>query len=101
VTKRCWCGWLLLAVAACTTRIRPAPPLPTTEVTSVAALAAAIEADAKRSDHEPDSKIRAALAADAARDADACLARDAALTPSAAVERDEWLREAEQGLKRP
>jgi hypothetical protein len=76
VTKRCWCGWLLLAVAACTTRIRPAPPLPTTEVTSVAALAAAIEADAKRSDHEPDSKIREALAADAARDADACLARE-------------------------
>jgi len=32
--------------------------------------------DAKHSDHEPDSKIRVALAADARRDADACLARE-------------------------
>jgi hypothetical protein len=41
----------------------------------VDALAAAIGADALRSDHETDSKVRAELAADARRDADACLAR--------------------------
>jgi hypothetical protein len=76
VTKRCWCGWLLLAVAACTTRVRPVPPVPITEPVSIAELAAAIDMDAKRSDHESDSKIRNALAADAARDADACLARE-------------------------
>ena len=76
MTRWIWCGWLLLAVAACTARIRPAPPNPSAEPSSVAALAAAIDADAKRSDHEPDSKIREALAADAARDADACLARE-------------------------
>jgi hypothetical protein len=34
-------------------------------------LAAAIAADAKRSDHEPDSKIRSELAAEAGRDAEA------------------------------
>jgi hypothetical protein len=39
-------------------------------------LAAAIQTDAKRSDHEPDSKARGALAEDAGRDADACLARE-------------------------
>ncbi len=39
-------------------------------------LAQAIDAGAKRSDHEPDSKIRGQLAAQAGRDADACLARD-------------------------
>jgi hypothetical protein len=66
----------LLAVAACTTRIRPAPPNPSTEPSSIVELAAAIDMDAKRSDHEPDSKIREALAADASRDADACLARE-------------------------
>jgi Flp pilus assembly protein TadD len=38
-------------------------------------LAAAIAADAQRSDHEPDAKIRAELAAEASRDAAACLAR--------------------------
>ena len=44
-------------------------------------LAAAIELDAQRSDHESDSKIRAQLAAEAGRDADACLA----LEPQAAA----------------
>jgi hypothetical protein len=77
VTKWRWCGWLLLAVAACTTRIRSVPPpVPSAEPSSVAALAAAIDMDAKRSDHEPDSKIRETLAADASRDANACLARE-------------------------
>jgi hypothetical protein len=39
-------------------------------------LAAAIAADAKGSDREPDAKIRAELAAEASRDAAACLARE-------------------------
>jgi hypothetical protein len=39
-------------------------------------LAAAIAADAKRSDREPDAKIRAELAAEANNDAAACLARE-------------------------
>jgi hypothetical protein len=82
MTKWRCCGWLLLAVAACTTRVRPVPPVPPTpaatitEPVSIAELAAAIDMDAKRSDHESDSKIRDALAADAARDAVACLARE-------------------------
>jgi hypothetical protein len=38
-------------------------------------LAAAIDSDAKRSDHESDSKIRAELADDASRDAETCLAQ--------------------------
>jgi hypothetical protein len=66
----------MLAVAGCATPPRPSPPNLTAEPTSVAALAAAIEADAKRSDHEPDSKIRGQLAAEADRHADACLARE-------------------------
>jgi hypothetical protein len=46
------------------------------EPSSVAELAAAINADSKHSDHEADSKIRGELAADAGRDADACLSRE-------------------------
>jgi hypothetical protein len=42
---------------------------------STAELAAAIDSAAARSDREPDAKIRAELAAQAASDADACLAR--------------------------
>jgi hypothetical protein len=41
----------------------------------VTGLAAAIDSDAKRSDHESDSKIRAELADDASRNAEACLAQ--------------------------
>jgi hypothetical protein len=66
----------MLAVAGCATLQRPAPPTLSEEPSSVAALAAAIEADAKRSDHEPDSKIRGQLAAEADRHADACLSRE-------------------------
>jgi hypothetical protein len=39
-------------------------------------LAVAIGSDAKRSDRERDSKIRAELAAEASRDAEACLVRE-------------------------
>jgi len=71
----------MLAVAACATqpRPRPAPAVPAAEnagPSSVAVLAAAIQADAQRSDHESDSKIRGELAAQAGGDAQACLARD-------------------------
>jgi hypothetical protein len=81
VIRRCWLAVLLLGLAACATRPRPAPPGQNVMPSSVAELAAAIEADAKRSDHEPDSKSRAELAADAERDAQACLS----LEPQAAA----------------
>jgi hypothetical protein len=65
---------LALALIACRAPPRPtaAQPIPN----SVEALAAAIAADASRSEREPDSTIRGELAADAGRDADACLARE-------------------------
>jgi hypothetical protein len=68
----------MLVLEACATRppSMPPPPAPGTETMSVAALATAIQRDSTRSDHEPDSKIRSELAADAGRDADACLARE-------------------------
>jgi hypothetical protein len=71
----------MLAIAACATRPRPPPPNLSAEPSSVEALAAAIEADAKRSDHEPDSKVRGELAAEASRDAEACLAREPQAAP--------------------
>ena len=70
----------MLAAAGCATRPPPALPPPAAP-SSVAALAAAIDADAKRSDHEPDSKTRSELAAEADRDAQACVA----LEPHAAA----------------
>jgi tetratricopeptide (TPR) repeat protein len=42
----------------------------------VEGLAAAIAADAQRSDQETDSRIRVELAADAGRDAEACMAQE-------------------------
>jgi hypothetical protein len=84
----------MLAVCACATRPALPPPLsppplsppplsppPSADPASVSALAAAIALDAKRSDHEPDSKLRSELAAEASRDAEACLA----LEPQAAA----------------
>jgi hypothetical protein len=69
---------LVLVVGACATRPPTPPVAPAQEpqTLSVAALSSAIQADAKRSDHEPDAKIRGGLALDAGRDADACLAQD-------------------------
>jgi hypothetical protein len=68
----------MLLLGACATRPPQPPPSPpsATQTMSVGALAAAIAMDATRSDHEPDSKIRGALAQDAGRDAEACLARE-------------------------
>ena len=72
-----WLGcWILALLVACRAPPRPAiqnsVPLPT----SVEALAAAIDSDARRSDHESDSRIRAELATEAGRDAEACMARE-------------------------
>jgi tetratricopeptide (TPR) repeat protein len=72
VTRQFWCGLLIIAVAACVAG-RPAPPVQGAASSSVAALAAAIELDAQRSDHETDSKTRGELAAEASRNAQACL----------------------------
>lgn len=80
MTRQFCCGLLILAVAACVTQ-RPAAPVQGAARSSVAALAAAIELDAQRSDHELDSKIRGKLAAEASRDAEACLS----LEPQAAA----------------
>jgi predicted Zn-dependent protease len=62
-------------LAACVGPQRPAPP-PPGAAGSIEGLAAAIAADAKRSDREADSKVRADLATDAGAAADACLARE-------------------------
>jgi hypothetical protein len=70
---------MALAAAACVHRPPSPPPAslsPSEEPSSVTELAQAIDAGAKRSDHEADSKIRGQLAAQAGRDADACLARE-------------------------
>jgi len=72
-----WLGcWILTLLVACRAPQRPAiqssVPLPT----SVEALAAAIDSDARRSDQEPDSRIRVELATEASRDAEACMARE-------------------------
>jgi hypothetical protein len=76
VTQWFSCACLALAAAACTTPLRPSPPVQSAEPSSVAALAAAIQSDAGRSDHERDANVRSELAAEADRDADACLARE-------------------------
>jgi hypothetical protein len=70
------CALVALVVAGCATPPRPTEPHPIPTAVTVKELAAAIAADAKRSDHESDSKIRAELAAEASRDAAACLARE-------------------------
>jgi len=63
-----------VTVAACTTAVRPPPPATPAAPTSVAALAAAVEAAAARSDRESRANVRGDLAAEADRDANACLA---------------------------
>lgn len=75
--KRAGCsGLLAITLAACTAPLRPAPPDQGAQPTSVAALAAAVQEAAARSDHESQAGARTALAAEAGRDADACLARE-------------------------
>jgi tetratricopeptide (TPR) repeat protein len=71
------CALVALAVAGCAAPLRPVTPPPANPPPGSAEdLSAAIAADAKRSDHESDSKVRALLAAAANRDAQACIARE-------------------------
>jgi hypothetical protein len=81
VIQRFSCAVLILAAAACATRPRPPLPVAGPEPATVDALAAVIDADAKRSDHESDSKIRGELAAEASRRAQACLSKDPQAAP--------------------
>lgn len=71
------CAVLALLVAACALPKRPAAqhPLPGSAADSVEGLAAAIEADSRRSEHEADGKMRAQLADEAGGYAQACLAK--------------------------
>jgi hypothetical protein len=64
-----------LLVAGCVAPGRAPLPVPGPSADTVQGLAAAIADASRRSDHEPDPKIRAQLAAQAGRDSDACLAR--------------------------
>jgi hypothetical protein len=70
------CALIALVVVGCRTPPRPAEPPRIPKASTVEELAAAIGADAKRSDREPDAKIRAELAAEANNDAAACLGRE-------------------------
>jgi hypothetical protein len=73
---------MLIACVTRTAIVPPMPPTPPSAKSSAAALppasvetlAAQIDADARRSDHEANSAARAELAAAAARDAASCLA---------------------------
>ena len=69
------CCLAALALVGCATRPQRPAPGPTAS-TTVAELAAAIAADAQRSERESDSKLRASLADEALRNAEACLALD-------------------------
>jgi hypothetical protein len=70
------CALIALVVVGCRTAPRLVEPHRIPKVGTVEELAAAIDADAKRSDRESDAKIRAELAAEASRDAAACLAHE-------------------------
>jgi hypothetical protein len=74
--RRLGCAAFALLVSACATAPRPNGPQQPVPATSVEQLAAAIAQDAKRMDHESDSRVRGELADEAARDAQACLDRD-------------------------
>ena len=74
MTWRLACTLALLPLAACTLPARKPAAVPATHASS-AELAAAIAADASKSDHESDPQLRADLAAAASRDADACIAQ--------------------------
>jgi hypothetical protein len=71
------CVAVVVLVAACSLprRTTTPGPLPTGAPTSVEGLAAAIDADSRRSDLESDGRIRGALADEASGYADACVAQ--------------------------
>jgi hypothetical protein len=79
VKRRLIFALAVLSLVGCATRPPPAPVAPT--AASVEDLAAAVAADAQRSDHEPDGKARAELANDAIRNSEACLAREPRAVP--------------------
>lgn len=62
-------------VAGCALPKRSSVPLPASAPGSVDGLAAAIQADSQRSDHESDAKVRTQLADEANSYADACMAQ--------------------------
>jgi hypothetical protein len=66
----------MLLVGCTTGPKRPETQSTTSTSMSIEGLAAAIAANAERSDHESDPKVRGELAAEAGRDAAACLARE-------------------------
>jgi hypothetical protein len=72
------CVVLALGLGACSVprRVEHPGPLPSGAPTTVEGLAAAIQADSARSDHENDGKVRAQLADEANAYADACVAKD-------------------------
>jgi hypothetical protein len=70
-----WALWALFVVG-CAAPPRTTAPAVNPAPGSVQELAAAIAADAKRSDLAPDAKTRDELAAQASREAEACLARE-------------------------
>ena len=70
------CALIALSAVGCGTPQPPAEPAPTPKARTVEELAAAIAADAKRSDGESDAKSRAELAEEASRDAATCVARE-------------------------
>jgi hypothetical protein len=80
VKQRSGAVLVALMVVGCAAPTRRVPPqqIPADPVEN---LAAAIEADAKRSDRETDSKVRGELAAEAGQKADACIAREPQAAP--------------------
>jgi hypothetical protein len=72
-----FCALFALVVDGCRTPPpSPAEPSPVSKTNTVEELSAAIAADAKRSDGEPDANVRAELAADASAAAASCLTRE-------------------------
>lgn len=69
------CALVAFMLVACSTPRQPTKPHTIPTASTVEELAAVIAADAKRSDHEPDAKVRGELAAEASQSAAACLTR--------------------------
>jgi hypothetical protein len=74
-------GWVAVALTLTGCTVPPprpsAPPATPPQTTSIAEFAARIDADARLSEHESNPQTRAQIAAEARRDADACLAQAA------------------------
>ena len=71
--RRCW-ALVVCALDACTAPVRP--PAPSEPAAStVDSLAAAVDTSARRSEHEPDARIRGELATQAGWDAEQCVSR--------------------------